>query len=91
MDEVAVIAAEARHAPLLNTRDLTFESLPMDRGRLATTRVVIANLTVKHLITDGDYGLRQREVEDGQAILRSVFPNLRDLGEAKRRDAPVHA
>ncbi len=53
MDQFAVVAAEAGHALLLNTRDLTFESLPMDRGRLATTRVVIANSTVKHSITDG--------------------------------------
>jgi galactokinase len=82
MDQFAVIAAEAGHALLLNTRDLTFESLPMDHGRLANTRVVIANSTVNHSITDGDYGLRRREVEDGQAVLRTAFPELRDLGGA---------
>ncbi len=82
MDQFVVTAAKADHALLLNTRDLTFELLPMNTGNLAGCRVVVANSGVKHSIAGGDYGLRRREVEAGQAKLRERFPELRDLGDA---------
>jgi galactokinase len=82
MDQFVVTAAKADHALLLNTRDLTFELLPMDKGDIAGCRIVVANSGVKHSIAGGDYGLRRREVEAGQAKLREQFPGLRDLGDA---------
>jgi galactokinase len=82
MDQFVITAAQAGHALLLNTRDLSYELLPINQGALAETRVVIANSTVKHSIAGGDYGLRRREVEIGQSALRARFPGLRDLGEA---------
>ncbi len=82
MDQFVVTAAKADHALLLNTRDLTYELLPMNKGDLARCRVVVANSGVKHSIAGGDYGLRRREVEAGQAKLRERFPELRDLGDA---------
>ena len=82
MDQFVVTAATKDHALLLNTRDLTFELLPMNNKGLADCRVVVANSGVKHSIAGGDYGIRRREVEAGQAKLRSRFPGLRDLGDA---------
>lgn len=82
MDQFVITAAQADHALLLETRDLSYELLPMNHGRLAGTWIVIANSTVKHSIAGGDYGLRRREVETGQSALRARFPGLRDLGEA---------
>lgn len=82
MDQFVIAGARAEHALLLNTRDLTYEHLSMNAGRLADCRIVVANSMVKHSIAGGDYGLRRREVESGQAILREIFPQLRDLGDA---------
>lgn len=82
MDQFVVTAAKADHALLLNTRDLTFELLPMNKGRLSDCTIVVANSGVRHSIAGGDYGLRRREVEAGQAKLRERFPDLRDLGDA---------
>lgn len=82
MDQFVVTAATADHALLLNTRDLTFELLPMNEGRLAGCKIVVANSGVKHSIAGGDYGLRRREVEAGQTKLRERFPGVRDLGDA---------
>jgi galactokinase len=82
MDQFVVTAAVADHALLLNTRDLQFELLPMNKGRLAACKIVVANSGVKHSIAGGDYGLRRREVEAGQAKLRERFPDMRDLGDA---------
>jgi galactokinase len=82
MDQFVVTAAIADHALLLNTRDLAFELLPMNKGDLAGCSIVVANSGVRHSIAGGDYGLRRREVEAGQATLRDRFPDLRDLGDA---------
>jgi galactokinase len=82
MDQFVITAATADHALLLNTRDLTFEPLPMNQGALARCRVVVANSGVRHSIASGDYGVRRREVEAGQAKLRERFPHIRDLGDA---------
>jgi galactokinase len=82
MDQFVITAAKAGHALLLNTRDLTYEHLPMNKGALADTQIVVCNSMVKHSVATGEYGVRRRELEEGQAVLRSTFPNLRDLGDA---------
>ncbi len=82
MDQFVITNAVAGHALLLNTRDLSFELLPLNRGKLAGCVIVVANSGVKHSVADGDYGVRRREVEAGQHALRCCFPQLRDLGDA---------
>lgn len=82
MDQFVVTAAVAGHALLLNTGDLKYELLPMNTGGLAECKVVVANSGVKHSIAGGDYGLRRREVETGQAVLVKRFREVTDLGDA---------
>jgi galactokinase len=82
MDQFVITTAKAGHALLLNTRDLTYEHLPMNTGGLASACVVICNSMVKHSVATGEYGVRRRELEEGQAALRTNFPQLRDLGDA---------
>ncbi len=82
MDQFVITTARAGHALLLNTRDLTTEHLPMNQGALADTQIVVCNSMVKHSVATGEYGVRRRELEEGQAVLREAFPGLRDLGDA---------
>jgi galactokinase len=82
MDQFVITAARAEHALLLNTRDLTYEHLPSNRGRLTHCCIVVANSMVNHSIAGGDYGLRRRELESGQSVLRDAFPALRKTGDA---------
>ncbi len=82
MDQFVIANATAGHALLLNTRDLSYELLPMNEGALAETRVVIVNSGVKHSVASGEYGVRRRELEEGQAVVRKRFPQVRDLGDA---------
>jgi galactokinase len=82
MDQFAITAAHAGHALLLNTRDLTYEHLPMNHGDLAHTRIVVCNSMVRHSVATGEYGTRRREAEAGQAVILAAFPELRDLGDA---------
>jgi len=86
MDQFVITAAHAGHALLLDTRSFTYEHLPMNHGALAETCIVVCNSMVKHSIVGGDYGLRRRELEAGQAVLLQRFPPLRDLGDASLLD-----
>ncbi len=81
MDQFVITAAKAGHALLLNTRDLTYEHLPMNKGALAHTQIVVCNSMVKHSVATGEYGVRRRESEEGQAVLVQKF-GVRDLGDA---------
>lgn len=82
MDQFVVTAATAGHALLLNTRDLSFEHLPMNSGALAECGAVVANSMVRHSIANGDYGTRRREMEVGQTAIREAYPEVRDLADA---------
>lgn len=82
MDQFVITAASAGHALLLNTRDLTYQLLPMNSGELAGCVIVVVNSMVKHTVTAGsDYAQRRRELEAGQQVLRDRY-HVRDLGEA---------
>jgi galactokinase len=82
MDQFVSVAATHGHALVLNTRDLHYELVPMNTGDFANACVVVCNSQVKHSVASGEYGLRRRQVEEGQAALRAAFPELRDLGDA---------
>lgn len=81
MDQFVITAAKAGHALLLDTRSLAYEHLPMNKGDLAETQIVVCNSMVKHSIATGEYGMRRIESEQGQAVLIRKF-GVRDLGEA---------
>jgi galactokinase len=80
MDQFVITAAKAGHALLLDTRSLTYEHLPMNKGNLAQTQIVVCNSMVKHSVATGEYGIRRRESEEGQAVLVKKF-GVRDLGD----------
>ena len=90
MDQFVVIAAEADNAMLLNTRTLQYRAVPLNRGDMEGVSVVVCNSMVKHSIASGDYGVRRREVEAGQAVLLQAMPQLVDLGHATLADIERH-
>ena len=81
MDQFVIVAAKAGHALLLDTRTLLYEHLPMNKGALADTQIVVCNSMVKHSVATGEYGMRRLESEQGQTILMNRF-GVRDLGDA---------
>jgi galactokinase len=82
MDQFVILAARAGHALLLHTGSLRYEHLPLLSGHLAETAIIVVNSMVKHSVAAGGYGVRRREVESGQIILREHFPQAADLGQA---------
>jgi galactokinase len=81
MDQFVITAARAGHALLLDTRSLTYEHLPMNKGSLAETQIVVCNSMVKHSVATGEYGMRRKESEEGQAVIIKKF-GVRDLGDS---------
>lgn len=82
MDQFVVTAGHAGHAMLLDTRELTYDLLPLFPG----THIVVCNSMVKHSIATGEYGVRRREVEEGQAAIRAAFPHITMLRDATIAD-----
>jgi galactokinase len=82
MDQFVVTAGHAGHAMLLDTRSLTYDLLPLLPG----THIVVCNSMVKHSIATGEYGVRRREVEDGQRAIRKAFPQIEMLRDATMAD-----
>ncbi len=82
MDQFVVTTAHAGHALLIHTGTLKYKHLPLNRGDLGQCTIVVANSGVKHSIAGGDYGVRRREVEAGQAVLVQRFKEVPDLGTA---------
>jgi galactokinase len=82
MDQFAITAGKAGHALLLETRSLRYEHLPMNQGDLAGAVIVVVNSMVRHSVATGEYGVRRRQSEEGQAAIVRMFPELRDLGDA---------
>jgi galactokinase len=82
MDQFVCTAAKAGHALLLQTRTLEYEHLPLARGSLGMSRIVVTNSMMKHSIASGEYSVRYREVMAGQEAVRARFPDVSDLGGA---------
>ena len=82
MDQFVIVAAEKEHALLIHTRDLHYELVPLNRGNMHETCLVVFNSNVKHSIADGDYGDRRKEVEAGQTAMQNRYHGLTDLGAA---------
>lgn len=86
MDQTVIVLAEEGNALLLNTRTLEHEAVPMNRGAIADTAIVVCNSMVKHSIGGGEYGKRRQQVEEGQAAIAVAHPGVKDLGYATESD-----
>jgi galactokinase len=86
MDQTISVLGQEGHALLLNTRTLEYQLVPMNRGALAESAVVVCNSMVKHSIGGGEYGKRRQQVEEGQAAILRQHPEFHDLGDATEGD-----
>lgn len=77
MDQFAVGMGKANHAVRLNCADLTYEYAPL---KLDGYKLIITNTNKRRGLADSKYNERRAECEAGLAALRTVKPDLRDLG-----------
>jgi galactokinase len=76
MDQMAASLADTRTALFLDTRDLSYERLPLP----ASADLAVIDSGVRHSLASGDYNTRRAECERACALLG--VGSLRDLGEA---------
>src|SRR4029079_983775 len=81
MDQTIVAGGKAGHAMLLDCRDGTKQFVPMDNREL---RVVIANSMVHHELSEGEYGKRRQQCEEGVRFFQKSNPSVKAL-----RDVPA--
>ena len=73
MDQFIVALGQAEHALLIDTRDLSFQAVPMPKG----ASVVIADTNVKRGLVTSEYNARREET--AEAAKRLGVPSLRDV------------
>lgn len=73
MDQFIAALGQASHALLVDTRDLSYEAVPMPPG----VSVVIADTNVKRGLVDSEYGARRQET--AEAARRMGAASLRDV------------
>ena len=82
MDQFIVAGGVAGRSMMLDTRELSFELLPLPEE----ARIVICNSMVRHQVATGEYGSRRDEVEAAQAALHAANPRLQLLRDATLAD-----
>lgn len=81
MDQFACRFGQEDHALRFDTRDLTWQALPLPPG----TVIVIADSTQRRTLTGSNYNQRREECEEALKILQGYYPqaeNLRDISPA---------
>ncbi len=75
MDPFVSANGQRGHALKLDCRFLEYELLPLPEG----VSLVICNTEVKHQLAGGEYNTRRRECEQGVALLRQNYPEVKAL------------
>jgi galactokinase len=82
MDQFIACHGRSEHALMLDTRNLTFQALPLPRK----VSVVISNTMVRHDNALGEYNARRAECETGVHLLAGKKPSTKALRDATLAD-----
>lgn len=76
MDQFSSMLGERGHAMLLDCRSLIFEHVPID---LQDHQLLLINSNVLHNLANSEYNVRRMQCEEGVAIIKKKFPQVRSL------------
>ncbi|MCU0339365.1 MAG: galactokinase [Spirosomaceae bacterium] len=76
MDMFASIHGQKDCVIRLDCRDLSYQYFPFD---VSDYQLVLCNSGVKHSLADSAYNTRRQECEQGVAILKQLYPNIKSL------------
>jgi galactokinase len=82
MDQFIACHGLSEHALMLDTRNLTFQALPLPRE----VSLVISNTPVRHDHARGEYNARRAECETGVQLLAAKKPSIKALRDATLAD-----
>ena len=76
MDQYISALGQKDHALLIDTRSLTYESVPLPESGVS---IVIADTNKKRGLVDSEYNTRRAECERAVALLKADLPSIRAL------------
>lgn len=76
MDQFASLHGKENHVMKLDCRSLQFEYIPFD---YQDHRIVLVNSMVSHSLASSEYNVRRQQCEEGVAILKKHYPEIRSL------------
>jgi galactokinase len=79
MDQFICVLGKQHHALMLDCRSQTYEHLLMQLDDVA---LAVMNTQIKHNIGASEYPVRQQQCQDGLAILKAIYPQVRTLRDA---------
>ena len=87
MDQFASAHGVAGHVLYFNTQSLDFYPVPLPAG----TVLVVADSTVRHVLTDSGYNDRRAECDQALALLKTRMPEIRALCDVTPGELEQHA
>lgn len=76
MDQFASLHGKEDHVMKLDCRSMEYEYIPFDYHDY---KIVLVNTMVKHSLASSEYNTRRHECEEGVAILKKHYPDIRSL------------
>ncbi|MFT3825838.1 MAG: galactokinase [Chitinophagaceae bacterium] len=87
MDQFASLHGKKGHVMKLDCRSLEYEYIPFD---FPDYKIVLANSMVSHSLASSEYNVRRQQCEEGVAILKKHYPNIKSLRDIEPEQLLSH-
>ena len=88
MDQFASLHGKEHHVIKLDCRDMSFEYIPFHYDDY---KIVLVNSMVSHSLASSEYNTRRQQCEEGVAILKKHYPDIRSLRDVSIEMLEKHA
>ena len=79
MDQFASVFGQKDHVIKLDCRSLEYEFVPL---KLEGYKILLLNTNVKHSLASSEYNTRRQQCEEGVAMIRKHYPEVKSLRDA---------
>ena len=79
MDQFASVFGKEGYVMKLDCRSLNYDYFPLTNNEVD---IILCDTKVKHSLASSEYNIRRSECEQGVAIIRSKFPQVKNLRDA---------
>ncbi|HEX6182254.1 MAG TPA: galactokinase [Chitinophagaceae bacterium] len=88
MDQFASLHGKENHVIKLDCRNMSFEYIPF---HYEDYRIVLVNSMVHHSLASTEYNTRRQQCEEGVAILRKHYPEVKSLRDVSIEMLDMHS
>ncbi|HEY0678787.1 MAG TPA: galactokinase [Chitinophagaceae bacterium] len=87
MDQFASLHGKAEHLMKLDCRSMEYEYIPF---HYHDYKIILVNTMVKHSLASSEYNTRRHECEEGVAILKKHYPEVKALRDVSIEMLDMH-